>query len=94
LLADKLAPIVAIHPLGDSRTNRHLMPNPQPGIAQPTEDGGPQATRNPLELSFVIFHGEGTRTPHKHLNWGRTQSPNPLINQQISNHLGDGNHQE
>ena len=94
LLASKLVPVVTIHPLGGSCANRHHTPNPQSGAAQPTQDGDPQATRNPLELPLVISHGEGTRTPHKHLKWGRTQSPNPLTKQQITNRLGDGNHQE
>jgi hypothetical protein len=35
LLADKLALVVAIHPLEGSRANRHHMPNPQSGAAQP-----------------------------------------------------------
>ena len=48
LLAGKLVPVVAIHSLGGSRTNRHHMPNPQPGAAQPTQDEDLQATRNPL----------------------------------------------
>ena len=64
MIAGKLVPVVAIHSLGGSRANRHHMPNSQPGAAQPTQDEDPQATRNPLELPFVISHGEGTRTPH------------------------------
>jgi hypothetical protein len=36
LLAGKLVPIAAIHPLRGSRANRHHTPNPQPGAAQPT----------------------------------------------------------
>ena len=39
LPAGKLVPVVAIHPLGGSRANRHYTPNPQPGAAQPTQDG-------------------------------------------------------
>jgi hypothetical protein len=38
LLAGKLVPVVAIHSLEGSRANRHHMPNPQPGGAQPTQD--------------------------------------------------------
>ena len=64
MLADKLVPVVAIHSPGGSRANRHHTPNPQLGAAQQTQDEDPQATRNPLELSSVISHGEGTRTPH------------------------------
>ena len=56
--------VVVIHPLGGSRANRHHMPNPQSGAAQPTQDGDPQATSNPLEMPFMISHGEGSRTPH------------------------------
>ena len=64
LLAGKLVPVVVIHSLGGSRANRHHTPNPQPGAAQPTQDGDPQATINPLEFSFMISHEGGTRTPH------------------------------
>ena len=49
LLAGKLVPVVAIHLLGGSRANRHHTPNPQSGVAQPTQDKDPQATSNPLE---------------------------------------------
>ena len=87
MLPGKLVPVVMIHPLGGPRANMHHTPNPQPGAAQPTQDEDPQATHNPLELPFVISHRKDTRTPH-------TQSPNPLTNQQITNRLGDGNHQE
>jgi hypothetical protein len=48
LLAGKLVPVVAIHSLGGSHTNRHHMPNPQLGVAQKTQDEDLQATRNPL----------------------------------------------
>jgi hypothetical protein len=58
LLAGKLASVVMIHPLGGLRANRHHTPNPQPGAAQPTQDGDPQATSNSLELPFVISHEE------------------------------------
>ena len=51
LLAGKLAPIVAIHSLGGSRANRHHMPNPQSGAAQPTQD------------EDHISHKQSTRVP-------------------------------
>ena len=35
------SPHVVIHSLGGSRANRHHMPNPQPGAAQPTQDEDP-----------------------------------------------------
>ena len=38
LIAGKLVPAVVIHSLGASHANRHHMPNPQPGVAQPTQD--------------------------------------------------------
>jgi hypothetical protein len=53
LLADKLVPVVMIHSLGGSRANRHHMPNPQSGAAQPTQDKDPQATRNPLDYQAI-----------------------------------------
>jgi hypothetical protein len=39
LLAGKLVPVVAIHPLGGSQANWHYTLNPQLGAAQPTQDG-------------------------------------------------------
>jgi hypothetical protein len=38
LLAGKLVPVVAIHSLEGSRAYRHYTPNPQSGVAQPTQD--------------------------------------------------------
>jgi len=54
LLAGKLFLIVVIHPLEGSRANRHHTPNPQPGVAQPTQDRDPQATSNPLEYLLAL----------------------------------------
>ena len=45
-LPTSYALVVAIHPLGGSRANRHHMPNPQSGAAQPTQDEDPQAFRD------------------------------------------------
>jgi hypothetical protein len=59
LLAGKLVPIVVIHPLGGSRTNRHHTSNPQPGAAQPTQVGDPQATSNLLEYLLALHRGKG-----------------------------------
>ena len=39
LPAGKLVPVVAIHPLGGSRANRHHMPKSRLGAIQPTQDG-------------------------------------------------------
>jgi hypothetical protein len=39
LFAGKLVLIMAIYSLGGSRANWHHTPNPQPGAAQPTQDG-------------------------------------------------------
>ena len=66
LLVGKLDSVVAIHSLRYSRANRHHMPSPQSGAAQPTQDEDPQATSNPLKMPFVISHGEGSRNPHNH----------------------------
>jgi hypothetical protein len=82
LLAGKLVPVVAIHPLEGSRANRLHTPNFQSSVAQPTQDRDPQATSNPLELSFMISYGEGTRTPHN------------LSGDAAPSRLGGGNHQE
>jgi hypothetical protein len=59
LLAGKLVPVVAIHPLGGSRANRHHTPNPQSGAAQPTQNGDPQATHNPLEYILALHRRKG-----------------------------------
>ena len=58
LLADKLVLVVAIHPLRGLRANRHHMPNLQPGAAQPTQDGDPQAMSNPLAYLLVLRRGK------------------------------------
>ena len=57
LLVGKLVSVVAIYSLEGSRVNKHHMPNPQPGAAQPTQDEDPQATRNPLELPLALRQG-------------------------------------
>jgi hypothetical protein len=68
-------PVVAIHPLGDSRANWHHTSNPQSGATQPTQDEDPQATSNPLKMPFVISYGEGSRTPHNHHDRSKRQAP-------------------
>jgi hypothetical protein len=72
LLANKLVPIVAIHSLGGSHANRHHTPNPQPGVAQPTQDGDPQAKCNALELPFVISMRKAQEPLTIHREWPRT----------------------
>ena len=57
LLASMLVPIVAIHSLEGSHTNRHYTLNTQPGAAQPIQDEDPQATSNPLELPLALRRG-------------------------------------
>jgi hypothetical protein len=57
LLTGKLVPVMVIHSLRGSRANRHHTPNPQLGVAQPTQDEDPQATRNPLELPLALRRG-------------------------------------
>ena len=62
MLAGKLVPVVAIHPLGDSHANRHHTPNPQSSAAQPTQDKDPQATSNPLEY-LLALHQRKVKNP-------------------------------
>jgi hypothetical protein len=62
LLAGKLVPIVTIHSLGGSHTNRHHTPNLQPSAAQPTQDNDPQAMHNLQELPLVL-HRERHKNP-------------------------------
>ena len=54
MLAGKLIPVVAIHSLGGSRANRHHMPNPQSGAAEPTQDGDPEAMSKLLEYLLAL----------------------------------------
>ena len=54
MLAGKLVPVVVIHSLGGSRANRHHMPNPQSGAAQPTQHEDPQAMINPQEYLLAL----------------------------------------
>ena len=58
LLASKLVPVVVIHSLGGSHANRHHMPNPHLGAAQPTQDEGTQVSSNPLEYLFAFSRGD------------------------------------
>jgi hypothetical protein len=74
MLAIKLVLVVAIHTLGSLHANWHHTPNPQLGAAQSTQDGDPKATRNPLEMTFVISHRKASRTPHNDHDWSRRQS--------------------
>ena len=80
LLASKLVPIVAIHPLRGSRTNRHHTPNPQPGATQPTQDGDPQATSNPLKIPFVISHTRKAQEPLTITMIGARDKHHPPLN--------------
>ena len=86
--------VVVIHPLRGSRANRHHTSNLQSGAAQPTQDGDPQATSNPLEY-LLAFHWGKVKNP--------SQSPrlepntNTFLRSTIlatPSHLGGGNHQE
>ena len=94
MLAGKLVLVVAIHSLGGSCANRHHMPIPQPGAAQPTQDGDPQVTSNPLELPFVISHGEGTRTLTIHQLEPETSTTLCSTILVASRYLGGSNHQK
>ena len=94
LLAGKLVPFMAIHPLGDSRANRHHTPYPQPGAAQPTQDrdhtSHAQSTRVPFgspprkgqEPLTITMIGAGD---NHHLRSMILAAPS---------RLGGGNHQE
>jgi hypothetical protein len=63
LLAGKVVLVVAIHPLRGSRANWHHTPNPQPGAAQPTQDGD------------HTNHEQSTRDAFRDLPWGRLKNP-------------------
>ena len=62
LVVGKLVLIVAIHPLGGSRANRHHTPNPQLGATQPIQDDDLQATSNPLEY-LLALHRRKVKNP-------------------------------
>ena len=73
MFAGKLVPVVAIHSLGGSHVNRHHMPNPQPGAAQPTQDEDSQAMRNPLEFPLALYQGRH-KNPSQSPGGGQEQS--------------------
>ena len=52
MLADKLVPVMAIHPLGGSHANRHHTPNPQSSVAQPTQDGDHTSHEQSTRVAF------------------------------------------
>jgi hypothetical protein len=59
LLADKLVLVVAIHSLEDSRANWHHTPNPQPGVAQPTQDEDHTSHEQYTRVPFDSLPGKG-----------------------------------
>ena len=94
LLTGKLVSIVVIHPLGGSRTNRHHMPNPQSGIAQPTQDGDHTSHEQSTRVPFGSPPGKGQEPltittigvgDNHHLHSTILTAPS---------RLGGGNHQE
>ena len=94
LVAGKLVPVVAIHPLGGSRANRHHTPNPQSGAAQPTQDRDPQATSNPLEY-LLVLHREKVKN-HSQSPWSEPKTITFLCSTILAapSRLGGDNHQE
>jgi hypothetical protein len=86
--------VVVIHPLGGSRANRHHTPNLHSGAAQPTQDGDPQATSNPLEYLLAIHRGKvknPSQSPRSELETSTTLRSTILA---APSHLGGGNHKE
>ena len=93
-LAASYVPVVAIHPLGGSRANRHQTPNPQSGAAQPTQDGDPQAKSNLLEY-FLALRRKKVKNPSQ----SPRSEPETITNLRLTiltapSRLGGGNHQE
>ena len=94
LIAGKLVLVVAIHSLEGSCANRHHMPNLQSGAAQPTQDGDPQDTSNPLEYLLAL-----RRRKVKNPSLSPRLEPKTitfLLSTILAapSHLGGGNHQE
>ena len=50
--------VVAIHPLGGSRANRHHTPNPRSGAAQPTQDGDHTSHEQSTRVAFDTLPGK------------------------------------
>jgi hypothetical protein len=59
LLAGKLVPVVVIHSLRGSRTNRHHTPNPQLGVAQATQDENHTSYEQSTRVPFGSPSGKG-----------------------------------
>ena len=94
LLAGKLVPVVAIHSLGGSRANRHHMPNPHLGAAQPTQDEDPQSMRNPLEYLLALCRGKVKNPSQSPQSEPETITFLRSMILAAPSRLGGGNHQE
>ena len=94
LLADKLVPVMAIHPLKGSCANRPHTSNPQSGATQPTQDEDPQATSNPLEYLLALHRGK-VKNPSQSSR-SKLETSTFLRSTIIAapSRLGGGNHQE
>ena len=94
LLASKLVLVVAIHPLGGSRANRHHMPNLQPGAAQPTQDGDHTSHEQSTRVSFGSPPEKGQEPlTITMIGIGDNHHLRSMILAALS-HLGGSNHQE
>ena len=85
---------MAIHSLEGSRANRHHRPNPQSGVAQPTQDEDPQATSNPLEYLLALRQGKVKNPSQSPQSESETSTFLRSTILAAPSHLGGGNHHE
>ena len=94
LLAGKLVPFMAIHPLGDSRANRHHTPYPQPGAAQPTQDGDHTSHAQSTRVAFGAPLGKAQEPLTIHRSEPETNTTLHSTILAAPGHLGVDKHQE
>ena len=70
------------------------MPNPQSGVAQPTQDGDPQATSNPLEYLLALRRRKVKNPSQSPRSEPKTITFLRSMILAAPSHLGGGNHQE
>ena len=87
-------PVVAIHPLGGSCTNRHHTPNPQPGAAQPTQDEDYTSHEQSTRVPFVSPPGKIKNPSQSPRSEPETSTFLRSTILTAPSHLGGGNQQE
>jgi hypothetical protein len=94
LLDGKLVPVVAIHPLGGSHANRHHTSNPQPGVAQPTQNRDHTSHVQSTRVAFGAPPGKTQEPLTITGRWPRIITNSCHNSSAAPSRLGIGKHQE